>query len=240
MKLTARSLGPHERIAAEALFGALATRHRLDDDLRLRVTGAAEPGGPMVVQANLRLFGAPARIQVAGRDPAEALAVGAARLDRQVRRLSTAWEPWPWPDPERRALAVPGRPVISRVKTPQLYRRCVCQAAAHLAAMDYDAYLFIDSATGEDAVVHRAGPTGLQLTRQRSMHPADFPGVPAPTVNPRRPPVLSPSAAASRMTEGWLPFLFFTDPSTGRGNLVYRRYDGGIGLVLGGKVPAGT
>ncbi|GAA3303058.1 MULTISPECIES: sigma 54 modulation/S30EA ribosomal C-terminal domain-containing protein [Dactylosporangium] len=231
MKLTVRGLRPHERTAAEALFSALSTRHRLDDDLRLRVTGAAAPGGPMLVQANLRLFGAPARIQVAGRDPAEALAAGAARLDRQVRRLSTSWEPWPWPDPERRPLAVPGRPVISRVKSPRLHRQSVCQAAAHLAAMDYDAYLFIDSATGEDAVVHRAGPTGLQLTRQRSMHPPRAAGAPAPTVNPRRPPVLAPDAAAGRMTEGWLPFLFFTDSSTGRGNLMYRRYDGGIGLV---------
>ncbi|WP_433087921.1 hypothetical protein ACQP1P_18525 [Dactylosporangium sp. CA-052675] len=237
MDITARGLRPHERTAAEALFGALATRHRVDGDLRLRLTGAAVPGGPMLVQANLRLFGAPARIQVAGRDPAEAIATGATRLDRQVRRLSTRWEPWPWPDPERRPLAVPGRPAITRIKSPRLYRQSFCQAAAHLAAMDYDAYLFVDAATGEDALVHRAGPTGLQLTRQRSMHPAGGPGTPAPTVNPRRPPVLSPDAAAARMAEGWLPFLFFTDSGTGRGSLVYRRYDGGTGLVRPGKVP---
>ncbi|MEU7867225.1 sigma 54 modulation/S30EA ribosomal C-terminal domain-containing protein [Dactylosporangium sp. NPDC049140] len=240
MDVITRGLRPHERTAAEALFGALAVRHRVGGALRVRLTGAAVPGGPMLVQANLRLFGAPARIQVAGRDPAEAIAAGAARLDRQVRRLSAAWEPWPWPDPERRPLAVPGRPSITRSKSPRLYRRSFCQAAAHLAAMDYDAFLFIDAATGEDALVHRAGPTGLQLTRQRSMHPAAGPGTPPPTVNPRRPPVLSPEAAAARMAEGWLPFLFFTDAGTGRGCLVYRRYDGGTGLVRPAEVPPGT
>ncbi|GAA4245324.1 hypothetical protein [Dactylosporangium darangshiense] len=230
--LAARGVQPHERACAEALFSAVLTRHGLPGGLRLRLTGAACADGPLLVQANLRVHGAPARIQVAGRDAAEALAAGAARLDRQVRRLRSDWEPWPWPDPERRALAVPGRTGLTRVKVVRLYRRRVCQAAARLAAMDYDAFLFTDAETGEDAVLHRAGPSGLQLTRQHSMHPAAVPGVPEPTVNPRRPPVLTPEEAAERMAEGWLPFLFFTDRASGRGNLAYRRYDAGTGLVV--------
>ncbi|MGI5241220.1 hypothetical protein [Dactylosporangium sp. CA-139066] len=229
--ITARGVRDHEREAAEALFSAVLTRHGLPGGLRLRLTGAACEGGPLLVQANLRVHGAPARIQVAGRGPAEALAAGVARLDRQIRRLRTAWEPWPWPDPERRALAVPGRTGLTRVKVVRLYRGRVCQAAARLAAMDYDAYLFTDADTGEDAVLHRAGPSGLQLTRQRSMHPAPG-GVPEPTVNPRRPPVLTPEEAAAHMAQGWLPFLFFTDSASGRGNLAYRRYDAGTGLVV--------
>jgi hypothetical protein len=32
-------------------------------------------------------------------------------------------------------------------------------------AMDYDVHLFTDAATGEDAVVYRAGPSGLRLAR---------------------------------------------------------------------------
>jgi hypothetical protein len=31
--------------------------------------------------------------------------------------------------------------------------------------------------------------------------------------------------------DGWLPFVFYTDQDTGRGSLLYRRYDGGLGLV---------
>lgn len=34
-----------------------------------------------------------------------------------------------------------------------------------LNAMDYDVHLFTDAATGEDAVVYRAGPSGLRLAR---------------------------------------------------------------------------
>lgn len=220
---------------AAVAFAAVLACHGLPGPLRLRLTAAACAGGPMLVQANLRVFGAPARIQVAGRDPVAAIAAGAERLDRQLRRLSTAWEPWPWPDPQRRPLGVPGAAPLTRRKAVRLRRQRICQAGAHLAAMDYDAYLFTDAETGEDAVVHRSGPTGLQLSRQRSMHPPVGTGTPVPTVNPRATPVLTAAAAAAHMAAGWLPFLFFTDPATGRGNLVYRRYDGGAGLVT----PAG-
>lgn len=51
------------------------------------------------------------------------------------------------------------------------------------------------------------------------------------TVNPRTIATLTPAEAADRLDAGWLPFLFFTNVSTGRGNLLYRRYDGQLGLV---------
>ncbi|MEV8516468.1 sigma 54 modulation/S30EA ribosomal C-terminal domain-containing protein [Dactylosporangium sp. NPDC051484] len=222
---------PEELETARAMFTAVAARHDLTGGVRVRLTAAACSGGPMIVQVNLRVFGAPARIQVPGFFPATALAAGTVRLERQIRRLSTAWEPWPWPDPERRALAVPGQARVTRHKAVRLHRRDSCQAGAYLAAMDYDVYLFTDAETGEEAVVHRAGPTGLQLSRQRSMHPPAVHGTPVPTVNPRRTPVLTPDEAVAHLTEGWLPFLFFTEARTGRGNLLYRRYDGGAGLV---------
>ncbi|MER7007716.1 sigma 54 modulation/S30EA ribosomal C-terminal domain-containing protein [Dactylosporangium sp. NPDC000555] len=221
--------------SARAMFAAVAARHAVTGGVRVRLTAAPCPGGPMIVQANLRVFGAPARIQVPGPSPATALAAGAVRLERQIRRLTTTWEPWPWPDPERRALAVPGQARITRRKPIRPHRRSSCQAGAYLAAMDYDAYLFTDAETGEEALVHRAGPTGLQLSRQRSMHPPAVRGAPMPTVNPRRTPVLTPNEAVAHLTDGWLPFLFFTEARTGRGNLVYRRYDGGAGLIT----PAG-
>jgi hypothetical protein len=234
-----RSRGPIDDAAAEcarAMIAAVVTRHRLAGGARVRLTGGHHPGGPTVVQVNLRVSGAPARIQVAGPDPATAVAAGAVRLDRQVNRLLTAWEPWPWPDPERRALAVPGRDQITRRKTVPLRPRSTCQAGSMLAAMDYDVCLFTDADTGEDAVIYRAGPTGLRVARQHSMRPAGTRGTPAPTVNSRRTPVLAPAAAATQLAAGWLPFLFFTDEENGRGALVYRRYDGGVGLLS----PAGT
>jgi len=226
------SVRQDEADCARTMIGAVLVRHHLTDRVRVRLTVAPGRSGPVVVQVNLRLFGAPARVQVAARTAAEAIAAVVVRLDRQIKRLSGAWEPWPWPDPERLALSEPGGAAITRRKTVALGPRRSCQAGSFLAAMDYDVSLFADADTGEDAVVYRAGPTGLRIARQRSMRPPAPTGTPALTVNPRPTPVLTPPAAAQRLAEGWLPFLFFTAAGTGRGNLVYRRYDGGIGLMV--------
>ena len=43
--------------------------------------------------------------------------------------------------------------------------------------------------------------------------------------------VLTAGQAADQLAEGWLPFVFFTESHSGRGNLRYRRYDGNLGLV---------
>ncbi|MBX6748641.1 MAG: sigma 54 modulation/S30EA ribosomal C-terminal domain-containing protein [Micromonosporaceae bacterium] len=220
-----------ERDSAEEMVRDVLARHRrVVADARVRVSGAA-CGGPGLVQVNLRVCGAPARVQVPGPTVAAAIATAASRLDRQITRLSTTWQAWPWPDPERRSLGLPGAGRIVREKAYRLRVARPCQAAATLHAMDYDVFLYTDVETGEDAVVYRAGPVGLALARQATMRPPMVAGPLALTVNPRKTPVLTRSQAARWLADGWLPFLFFTDPDTGRGNLLYRRYDGNLGLV---------
>lgn len=216
--------------AEEAVRDVLARHHRVVADARVRVSGAV-CGGPGLVQVNLRVCGAPARVQVPGRTVAAAIATAAARLDRQITRLTTTWQAWPWPDPERRSLGMPGAGRIVREKAYRLRVARPCQAAAALHAMDYDVFLYTDVETGEDAVVYRAGPVGLALARQTTMRPPTLAGPLALTVNPRKTPVLTRQQAARWLADGWLPFLFFTDHDTGRGNLLYRRYDGDLGLV---------
>lgn len=229
---TKGSLQQDERDCAVAMISAVLTHHGMSiENARIRLTGANCAGGPMLVQVNVRVCGAPARIQVAGRTAAVAIATAAARLDRHIRRLTTAWEPWPWPDPERGALAGPAEGHIARLKRFRLHAGMPCQAAAVLDAMDYDVHLYTDAETGEDAVVYRAGPTGLRLARQRTMRPPSTPVTPPLTINPRTIPDLTPSQAATRLVHGWLPFIFFTDHDTRRGNLLYRRYDGNLGLI---------
>lgn len=228
------TIGPisdEERDCARAMIGAVLAHHKITDKVRVRLSAAPCPGGPVFVQANLRVFGAPARIQVAGRSPAQAIAAAAARLQRQVRRLGTAWEPWPWPDPERRPLGLPGEGAIARMKTYRLHVGMPCQATAVMNAMDYDAYLYTDADTGEDAIVYRAGPTGVRLARQHTMRPPSMPVTPPLTINPRKVATLTAAGAADHLAEHFLPFLFFTDAATGRGNLLYRRYDGDLGLI---------
>ncbi|MDQ7910421.1 sigma 54 modulation/S30EA ribosomal C-terminal domain-containing protein [Phytohabitans sp. ZYX-F-186] len=213
--------------AAQAV-GAVVSGYGLDlSAVRVRLSGAE----PALVQVNLRVAGAPARIQIPGHSVRSAIAAAATRLDRQIGRLTTAWQPWPWPDPERRTLGFPGPGTVVRSKAYRLHVGMPCQAASFMNAMDYDVMMYTDAETGEDAIVYRAGPTGLCLCRQRSMHPPSLPVTLPLTVNPRKVPSLTVTRAAARLAEGWLPFVFFTDGATGRGNLLYRRYDGDLGLI---------
>lgn len=217
---------------ARETIGAVAATHHVDPAAtRVRLTAGNRADGPVLVQVNLRVCGAPARVQIAGPTAREAVAVAAERLDRQIGRLTTAWQPWPWPDPDKRSLGVPGPVVVTRLKTYRLHVGVPCQAAAFMNAMDYDVTLFTDGETGEDAVIYRAGPTGLCLSRQYTMRPPSLPVTLPLTVNPRPVPVLAAVQAAHRLADGWLPFIFYTDRHTRRGNLLYRRYDGDLGLI---------
>jgi hypothetical protein len=56
------------------------------------------------------------------------------------------------------------------------------------------------------------------------------------TVSPLPAPRLSVREAAERLDAAGPPFTFFTDADTGRGCVVYHRYDGHYGLL----VPSGT
>jgi hypothetical protein len=215
---------------AEAMVCAVLARHRRSvGPARLRLTVLATGRG--LIQVNLPVHGAAARIQVPAKTLVGAISGAAVRLDRQIRRLTTMWEPWPWPDLERPPLGVAGAAPVTRRKTYHLRLATPCQARASMDALDYDAFLFRDAQTGEDAIVYRSGPTGLSLARQRSMHPPPVPSAVALTVNPRRTPVLHADQAAQWLADGWLPFVFYTDQDTGRGSLLYRRYDGDLGLV---------
>lgn len=226
------NIGAPERERAATMVHAVLARYRHPiGPARIRIAGST-CGGPGLVQVNLRVCGAPARVQVPGPTMTAAISAAATRLRRQVDRLTTAWQPWPWPDPQRRPLGVPGVGRVVRRKAYRLHVATPCQAAAMLGAMDYDVLLYTDAQTGEDAVIYRSGPAGLALARQRTMRPPTVPSVLAMTVNPRRTPTLTVDEAVHRLADGWLPFMFFTDHDTGRGSLLYRRYDGDLGLIV--------
>lgn len=216
-------------------IGRLLALRGITGGARVRVTGGNCGRGPMVVQVNLQVGDTPARVQAVTQDRHDAQSA-IARLDRQIGRLSAPWRPRPWPERTRRALAGVGDGVITRRKEYELLRGTPAQAVAVMDAMDYDVHLFTDSETGEDAVVYRAGPSGLRLARQRRMCPpassltTSSARVPL-IVNPHPTPTLAEAAAADRMREQGPAFLFFTDADTGRGRLLYRRYDGDLGLI---------
>lgn len=95
--------------------------------------------------------------------------------------------------------------------------------------LDYDFFLFVDSATGGDTMLERAddGPPVL--------HRLDPPGEPPPSggavLSSLRPPELEVSAALELLRRSGERWLFFRNRTTGRGNVVYHRYDGHDGLI---------
>lgn len=228
---------PADVTRAVRAIGRVLRRHHLDVPARVRVTAPPEPDAPTVVQANVRLHDTPARVQVTG-PRGFAVTFAVERLDRQLTRL-LARQSRDWPDPARPPLAevTEERPIIRR-KACALLTGTPSEATSVMDAMDYDAYLFTDAQTGEDAVVHWSEPLGVHLVRQRSsvhpLAPADRPltvsSLPL-TVDSGPAPLLTEDEAALRLCRNGLPFLFFTERATQRGNLLYRRYDGDLTLV---------
>lgn len=219
-------------------FGRVLRFRPAAESARVRLTGPPCSHEPLLVQANLNHAGISTRVQIAGDAPA-IIDSAARRLEQLLIRLAGGWAPREWPDHTRPPLAIltANRPITRRkvysplIGTPQA-------ATAVMDSMDYDVLLFVDEETGEDAVVYWAGPVGVRLSRQYSMHPPASNSV-ALTINPHTTPQLTEDSAARRLCWYGLPFVFFTDPDSGRGRLLYRRYDGDLALVTSATDTAG-
>jgi len=201
----------------------------------VRLTALALVPAAPLVQVNLRVHGAPARIQAWGPTPRQAIEAAAERLSRHISQLmyggDAAWTDPAWPERARQNPPAGHVGTVARVKHVRPRTVVACQAVATMKAMDYDVHLFVDAETGEEAIVHRTGPGGIRLARQQRMHPPARSGGVDLTVHPYRTPSLTVAAAAGRLVAGRWPFYFFTSAQSGRGNLIYRRYDGDLCLV---------
>ena len=93
-----------------------------------------------------------------------------------------------------------------------------------MADHDYPAHLYTDRATGRDALVHR-DPHGAPLTAHTRTAPGDLPDDPPFATE------LTTAAALALLERTGEPYLFFTDPHTARGTLLYARYATGYGLI---------
>ncbi|WP_433599326.1 sigma 54 modulation/S30EA ribosomal C-terminal domain-containing protein [Nocardia sp. CA-135953] len=217
--------GPIAELELERVAGAvgrLLTRNGIDSGARVRVVVANCPSGPQLVQVNLCVRGTPARVQTITPGAGMVLPV-VQRLDRLIERLTTKRRAAaPAREPIRRLLAASGHGTITRRKNCSLLVGTPAAAAAVLDAMDYDAHLFVDAETGADAIVYRGDSAGVELLRS----PGDDPSAADPRI-----PELSETAAVDRLCTVGLPFLFFIDPVSRRGNLLYRRYDADLGLI---------
>ncbi|AVH24255.1 sigma 54 modulation/S30EA ribosomal C-terminal domain-containing protein [Nocardia cyriacigeorgica] len=229
---TRGAVPPADVTRAVRAIGRVLRRHHLDAAAHVRVTAPADADAPTVVQANIHSRDTRTRVQVPG-PRGFAVTFAAERLDRQIARLGADPTPRVWPDPARPPLArVTEQRPITRRKDYALVTSTPAQAIEVLDAMDYDVHLFTDAATGEEAVVHWIDPDGVHMIRQHTTDPIET--APAPmalTVDAAPAPRLDEGDAATQLCWRGLPFLFYTDARTGRGHLLYRRYDGDLALV---------
>lgn len=116
---------------------------------------------------------------------------------------------------------------IVRRKTFALTPMTPDEAAYEMGLLGHDFYLFTDSQSGKDAVVYFDGDGRFAL-RGEAVPSAESAGLVEMAGSG---PTLSESDAVARLELSGEPFVFFLDPDTGRGRVLYVRYDGHYGLI---------
>jgi len=219
---------------------------------RVRLTQCENPSlvRPAIAQATIDINGRIVRAHVASTSMREAVDALEDRLRDQLDRLAPDWcsgpaavipgqrnpgkgsgrrrSPRRRPDVESRP--VPEREIVRR-KSIAMDTLTADEAAYDLELLDYDFYLFRLLSTGQDAVLYRTSPLDYRLD---TVHPAPTGtggGAPHLTCSTVAAPRLTTREAVDRLDHTGLPFVFFADDETGRGTVLYHRYDGHYGLI---------
>lgn len=216
--------------------------------VRLNLEANPSRERPALAEATLDVNGRPVRAHVAGHDMMEAVDLLEERLRRRLdrhahhgdgdRRRSPVPQPGEWRHgdlptqrPEYFDRPVEEREVV-RHKTFALEPMTCDEAAFDLDMLGHDFYLFTELHTGADSVIFHAGDDGhleLMQAAERTVVPEDC-AVPI-VASSQHPPELTLAEAEERLDAGHERFVFFVNTETGRGNVVYRRYDGHYGLI---------
>ncbi|MBW5480608.1 ribosome hibernation promotion factor [Streptomyces bambusae] len=198
---------------------------------------------PATAQAVVNVNGRPVRAHVAASTMFEAVDLLQERLTARLARArrhgqrgsgpnAQAW--WDGPGhehrPHRHHLPAEERRVVRR-KSFSLARQTPEDALIDLEAMDRDFWVFTDLVSGHDSVIYREVRTGRH--RMASLGPLgqerEIDGVLGVSTVPV--PKSTVAEAVSRLEHTGLPFVFFNDEATGRGSVLYHRYDGHYGLI---------
>ncbi|HJP16432.1 MAG TPA: sigma 54 modulation/S30EA ribosomal C-terminal domain-containing protein [Acidimicrobiales bacterium] len=210
---------------------------------------------PAIAEASLNINGTLIRAHAAGWSMREAIDLLAEKLSRRLRRRRKRFE-----NRRRQTLSrlrrqtdhenvhheisseergqLPGYskvPIDERevVRHKSLAMRPVSleEAADEMDQLDHGFYLFFDCDHNIDRVVYRNG--GGKLYAIPKINEENLPG------DTRPPILLSPlvlnhlplTEAKALLNAGEEPFVFFTDSPSGRGQILYRRFDGHYGLI---------
>lgn len=116
---------------------------------------------------------------------------------------------------------------VVRRKAFDLAPMTIDEAAFDMEQMDYEFYLFVDAASGRDALVHRRAEGGYAVQGDVSASEST-----AGTVHREGPaPVMDEAEAREHLDLAGEPYVFYLDRDTGRGRVLYVRYDGHYGLI---------
>jgi hypothetical protein len=217
-------------------------------DAAVRVVYDLDPANPrpVTVKAMLDVNGRQVRAHVAARRTDEAADLVELKLRHQMeilrehrlarRHIPSAVAEGTWRHGARPMVRPPYHPRdveerrLVRRKTYALHRMDRATAAVEMELLDHDFHLYADEATGGDALMERRYDGRLRVTLPRYAEPRvdrDVDGFELVHGAPRT----SVDQARRTLADGALRFVFFVDDVTGRGAVVYRRYDGHDGLI---------
>lgn len=237
VSLAVRRVSSVLRIASEPVLFA-----------RVKLTMHADPAveRPAIAQINVDLNGRLVRVQSADRMMTAAIEHASDRLRIRLERAARNWAalrgslPLPGPGEWRHeSMPAPRPPYYPRPRSERIVMRHKSytpahetpdEAAAEAALLDYDFHLFREKSTGEDSVIYRTGDGyRLALAHRRTDRLGPFD--PSITVSQVPAARMTVTDAEDRLEDFRQPFLFFVNSQTGRGNLIYHRYDGHYGLI---------
>jgi len=232
--------------AREKLIAAVDHAPGTALDVELRLEHHADPARerPYVAEMTVDLDGRVVRAHRHAPTMTEAIDRAIARLRRGIEAASDrpraehlrhrddeSWHHDDRPTPRRHIYPRPREErVLVRRKTFAGVPTSIEDALFDLDVLDHEFFLFVHDETGSEAVVyHIAGGYGLM---QRVATPEAIKRVEIPLDLGPQPAETPLEDALDVLDETDEPFTFFVDPTTGRGEVAYRRYDGNYGLVL--------
>lgn len=225
----------------------------------IRIDVAPDPARqyPARVRVMLDLDGDPVRLAMRAGTVPEAVDLLEPRLRRRLqhvvehrrtlRRRSPGGTPGAWRHGDPATPRVPFHPrapedrKVVRRKTLSAGPSTVDEAVFDLESLDHDFFLFEDLASGQDTLVARQEDGSYALTHLLGPGDLDAPATVADVhVDDRAALVATEDEAREHLDLGRAPSVFFKDEATGRGHVLYRRYDGHYGLILPTNEPPGS
>lgn len=216
-------------------------------EIRLMMEANPARERPAIAEATLDVDGQPVRARIAEPTMDEAIDALVDRLRRRIKRHEERRHrlaerhrtgdsgPGEWRHGDLAPLQADYVDIpfdereVRRHKTFALEPIMVEEALFDLEQLGHEFYLFVEETTGADAVVRAAADEyELRIAGDATVDPD--PALPVASVR-NSPPVLTLAEAKEHLEASGDRHVFFVSTETGRGNVLYRRFDGHYGLV---------